>query len=179
SRVLDLGCGGGALLRDLLADPAFTDIVGVDVSVRALAAAARALRLDQLTERAAARVTLRQSALTYTDASLAGFDAAVLMEVIEHVDVDRLPALEHAVFGVAHPGTVVVTTPNAEYNARFASLGRGELRHVDHRFEWTRAQFRTWADGVAQRHGYRVRYLPVGPEDDRLGPATQLAVFAS
>lgn len=176
-RVLDLGCGGGALLRDLLADAQFTEIVGVDVSSRALDVAERTLHLDRMPERARERITLRQSALTYTDAALAGYDAAVLMEVIEHVEEDRLPALENAVFGAARPGTVVVTTPNVEYNVRYETLPEGQFRHGDHRFEWTRAQFRAWADGVAERHGYTVRYLPVGPEDAVLGAPTQLAVF--
>ncbi|QYN37970.1 3' terminal RNA ribose 2'-O-methyltransferase Hen1 [Pseudonocardia sp. DSM 110487] len=176
-RVLDLGCGGGALLRDLLADPRFTEILGVDVSAGALEAAARRLRLDRLPERQRERIALRQSALTYADASLAGYDAAVLMEVIEHVDEVRLPALEHAVLGVARPGTVVVTTPNVEYNVRFETLEPGRFRHTDHRFEWTRAQFREWAAAAASRHGYRVRFLPVGPDDPEVGPPTQLAVF--
>lgn len=176
-RVLDLGCGGGALLRDLLADPQFTEILGVDVSAGALEAAARRLRLDRLPERKRERIALRQSALTYADASLAGYDAAVLMEVIEHVDEVRLPALEHAVLGVATPGTVVVTTPNVEYNVRFETLEPGRFRHTDHRFEWTRAQFRDWAAAAAGRYGYGVRFLPVGPDDPEVGPPTQLAVF--
>jgi 3' terminal RNA ribose 2'-O-methyltransferase Hen1 len=176
-RVLDLGCGGGALLRDLLADAQFTEILGVDVSAGALEAAARRLRLDRLPERKRERIALRQSALTYADASLAGYDAAVLMEVIEHVDEVRLPALEHAVLGVARPGTVVVTTPNVEYNVRFETLEPGRFRHTDHRFEWTRAQFREWATAAAGRHGYGVRFLPVGPDDPEVGPPTQLAVF--
>ncbi|WP_173138270.1 3' terminal RNA ribose 2'-O-methyltransferase Hen1 [Kibdelosporangium persicum] len=174
-RVLDLGCGGGALLRDLIKEPSFTEIVGVDVSARALEVAAR--RFERTPERVRSRLTLRQSALTYVDKSLAGYDAAVLMEVIEHVDEPRLPALEYSVFGAARPGTVVVTTPNVEYNVRFPTLPVGRMRHSDHRFEWTRAQFRTWADGVAQRYGYTVRYLPVGQEDPEVGPPTQLAVF--
>jgi len=176
-RVLDLGCGGGALLRDLIADPQFTEILGVDVSAGALEVAARRLRLDRLPERRRERIALRQSALTYADASLAGYDAAVLMEVIEHVDEVRLPALEHAVLGVARPGTVVVTTPNVEYNVRFETLEPGRFRHADHRFEWTRAQFRDWATAAAGRYGYGVRFLPVGPDDPEVGPPTQLAVF--
>jgi 3' terminal RNA ribose 2'-O-methyltransferase Hen1 len=123
------------------------------------------------------RIALRQSALTYTDASLAGYDAAVLMEVVEHLDAERLPALERAVFGTARPGTVVVTTPNVEYNVRFEALAPGRMRHADHRFEWTRAQFREWATGVGARQGYAVRFLPVGVEDPEVGPPTQLAVF--
>jgi 3' terminal RNA ribose 2'-O-methyltransferase Hen1 len=174
-RVLDLGCGNGALLRDLLAQARFTEIVGVDVSAGALAEARK--RLDRLGDRQLARITLRQSALTYTDTTLAGYDAAVLMEVIEHVDPSRLPALEHSVFGAAAPATVVVTTPNAEYNVRFPNLPAGRFRHPDHRFEWTRAQFAHWADAVAQRHGYQVRHLPVGDDDPEVGPPTQLAEF--
>ena len=170
-RVLDLGCGPGALLRMLEKEPSFTEIVGVDVSAGALDVAEKRVRSD--------RVTLRQSALTYADPSLAGYDAAVLMEVVEHVDEERLPALEHAVFGVAAPGTVLVTTPNAEYNRLFEFLPEGRFRHGDHRFEWTRAEFRAWAGGVAQRRGYDVKYLPIGPEDQESGPPTQMAVFTT
>ncbi|HZB49080.1 MAG TPA: 3' terminal RNA ribose 2'-O-methyltransferase Hen1, partial [Mycobacteriales bacterium] len=177
-RVVDLGCGAGALLAALLADPGFTEIVGVDVSVRALEAAARRLRLDRLPERQRARVTLLQSGLTYTDARLRGYDAAVLMEVVEHLDLDRLPALEHAVFAAAAPATVVVTTPNAEYNVRFPGLPAGTFRHPDHRFEWTRQQFADWVAAVGDRYGYTGRLLGVGDEDPDVGTPTQLAVFA-
>ena len=176
-RVGDLGCGFGALTRELLADTRFEHVTAVDVSARALQLAARALKLDQLPERKRERLTIFQTSLTYRDARLAGLDAAVLMEVIEHLDPDRIPALERVVFGDAAPATVVVTTPNAEYNAHYETLPAGALRHRDHRFEWTRAEFRAWAAGVAGRHGYRARFLPVGPEDPADGPPTQLAVF--
>ena len=125
----------------------------------------------------APRLTIFQSSLTYRDDRLAGLDAAVLMEVIEHVDPDRLPALERAVFGFAAPATVVVTTPNAEYNVHFETLPAGAMRHRDHRFEWTRAEFRAWAAGGRRKYGYQVRFLPVGPEHPDAGPPTQLAVF--
>jgi 3' terminal RNA ribose 2'-O-methyltransferase Hen1 len=176
-RVLDLGCGPGALLRDLLAEPSFTEIVGVDVSTGALAAAERRLDLDRRSDHQRARITLRQSALTYTDETLAGYDAAVLMEVIEHVDPERLPALERSVFGTASPDTVVVTTPNAEHNVRYPHLPAGRFRHADHRFEWNRTQFTRWAAAVADAHGYTVRHHPVGADDPEVGPPTQLAEF--
>lgn len=177
TRVLDLGCGEAALVAELLKDRAFTEIVGVEVSARALAIAARRLRLDRMNERQAARVKLVQGALTYTDARLTGYDAAVLSEVIEHVDEERLPALEYAVFGAARPRTVVVTTPNVEYNVRWESLPAGHVRHGDHRFEWDRAQFRDWAERTAETYGYTVDLGPVGDEDPEVGPPTQLAAF--
>lgn len=176
-RVLDLGCGGGALLRELVKEPEFSEIHGVDVSAKALQEAARKLRLDTMSDRLRERITLRQSALTYADTELAGYDAAVLMEVVEHVDPSRLPALEHSVFTVARPGTVLVTTPNVEYNPLFETLPAGQMRHSDHRFEWTRAEFRAWADGVSARCGYTVRHVPIGPEDAERGAPTQMAVF--
>ncbi len=175
ARVLDLGCGGGALLGDLLRDRRYTEIVGTDVSSRALEVAARRLRLDRLPERQRHRIKLLQSALTYRDDRLRGYDAAVLMEVVEHVDPLRLPALEAAVFGHAKPTHVVVTTPNVEYNARYEGLTG--MRHPDHRFEWTRAEFRTWATRVAGEHGYEVTFRGVGDDDPALGSPTQLALF--
>lgn len=177
--VLDLGCGSGALLRELLAEPAFTRITGTDVSARALEHAARRLRLDRLPERSRERIRLLQSSVTYTDSRLAGYDAAVLMEVIEHLDAERLPALERTVFGTARPVTVIVTTPNVEYNVRYEGLAPGAFRHPDHRFEWTRAQFRAWAQRVAQEHDYRVRFVAVGDDDPEVGPPTQLAVLTA
>ncbi|MGP3989297.1 3' terminal RNA ribose 2'-O-methyltransferase Hen1 [Streptomyces sp. 3N207] len=176
-RVLDLGCGQGQLLQELLKDARYVEIVGVDVSMRALTVAARRLKLDRMGERQAERVKLFQGSLAYTDKRLEGYDAAVLSEVIEHVDVERLPTLEYAVFGSAQPRTVIVTTPNAEYNVRWESLPAGHVRHGDHRFEWTRQEFRAWADGAAERHGYGVEFVPVGDDDPEVGPPTQMAVF--
>ncbi|WBC13301.1 3' terminal RNA ribose 2'-O-methyltransferase Hen1 [Micromonospora sp. WMMA1998] len=177
SRVVDLGCGGGALLTALVADRRFTEVVGVDVSDRALGLAARRLRLDRLPERQRDRIHLRQSALTYRDDRLRGYDAAVLMEVVEHLDPPRLPALEDAVFGHARPGTVVVTTPNVEYNVRYEGLAPGRFRHADHRFEWTRAEFAAWVERVAAAHGYTATITGVGDADPGLGAPTQMAVL--
>jgi 3' terminal RNA ribose 2'-O-methyltransferase Hen1 len=174
----DFGCGEGALVRDLAADHSIDRIVAVDVSARALQIAARTLRLDKMTGQQRDRVQIFQSALTYRDDRLSGLDAAVLMEVIEHVDPPRLDALERTVFGHAAPGTVIVTTPNAEHNVRFGALPAGAMRHRDHRFEWTRAEFRSWAGKIAAAYPYTVRYLPVGADDPVAGPPTQMAVFS-
>ncbi len=175
--VADLGCGEGTLVAQLLREPAVRRVVGVDVSHRALDRAAQRLHLDTMPDRQRDRVSLLQSSLTYADDRLTGLDAAVLMEVIEHIDPSRLADAEQTVFGYARPGTVVVTTPNAEHNVRFRGMAPGAMRHTDHRFEWTRAQFRDWAGGVAARRGYQVSYRPVGADDPEVGPPTQLAVF--
>jgi 3' terminal RNA ribose 2'-O-methyltransferase Hen1 len=179
ARVLDLGCGPGALLAELLRDRRYTEVVGVDVSTRALELAERRLGLDRLPPRQRERVRLLQSALTYTDDRLTGYDAAVLMEVVEHVDPGRLAALEQAVFGHARPATVVVTTPNVEHNVRYPGLDAGRLRHHDHRFEWSRAEFADWAERVARDHGYAVALRGVGDDDPVVGPPTQLALFTT
>ena len=176
-RVVDLGCGEGRLMRELVRDGQFREIVGVDVSVRALEQARDRLHLEDAAPKLRERVSLLHGSLVYHDPRLAGFDAAAAVEVIEHLDPPRLAAFERAVFADARPGTVVVTTPNAEYNALFESLPAGRFRHGDHRFEWTRAEFEAWAGGVAARRGYAVAYRTVGPVDPAAGSPTQMAVF--
>ncbi|MEV3978888.1 3' terminal RNA ribose 2'-O-methyltransferase Hen1 [Nonomuraea sp. NPDC049758] len=173
--VIDLGCGQGELVAALLARPRFARVAGMDVSSLALTIAARKLRLDRMPDSKRARLTLFQGALTYTDKRLAGYDAAVLMEVVEHVDPPRLAALERVVFGRARPRHVLVTTPNIEHNVRYEFLTG--LRHPDHRFEWTRAEFAAWAARVAARYGYHVAVEPVGEDDPEVGPPTQMGVF--
>ncbi|MFC7625029.1 3' terminal RNA ribose 2'-O-methyltransferase Hen1 [Microlunatus sp. GCM10028923] len=173
--VIDCGCGSGQFLTKLIKERSLTRIAGTDVSVRALELARRRLRLDRLSEREAARIDLFQGALTYTDERLAGYDAAVLMEVIEHLDLPRLGALERVVFGDARPAAVLVSTPNSEYNPHYQGLSG--MRHPDHRFEWTRAEFAAWAHRVADDHGYSVAVSGIGEPDEELGAPTQLAVF--
>jgi len=176
-RVLDLGCGAGQLLRALAADPQFEAIAGLDVAYGAIEAARR--RVERLPGYQSRRITLMHGALTYRDDRLAGYDAAAIVEVIEHLDPPRLAAFERVVFEFARPRGVVVTTPNAEYNRLWPSLPAGRFRHRDHRFEWTRAEFQAWATAVAARFGYAVRFEPIGEVDPDAGAPTQLAVFVA
>jgi 3' terminal RNA ribose 2'-O-methyltransferase Hen1 len=177
SRVADLGCGGGKLLKRLMAERQFQEILGVDIGIRSLEIAARRLRLDTLNERQRARIKLIQGALTYRDTRIERFDAVALVEVIEHIDPERLPSVERVLFEFAKPSVAVVTTPNREYNAKFEGLPLGTLRHADHRFEWTRAEFEAWANAAANRFGYTVRFAPIGELDAELGAPTQMAIF--
>lgn len=177
--VLDLGCGEGKLLRMLLKERQFTRIVGLDVSHRLLEMAADNLHYDRLPTLQKERLKLLHGSLMYRDERLAGFEAAAVVEVIEHLDPPRLAAFERVLFECARPGTVVLTTPNREYNVKWESLPAGRFRHRDHRFEWTRAEFQEWANRIAARFGYTVRFLPVGPEDAAVGAPTQMSVFTN
>jgi 3' terminal RNA ribose 2'-O-methyltransferase Hen1 len=176
-RVLDLGCGAGSLLRELLKDKQFEEVVGLDVSIRSLEAARRRLKPDRLPAAQANRLRLIHGSLTYRDRRLEGFDAAAVVEVVEHLDPPRLSAFERVLFEFARPRAVVLTTPNREYNVTWETLPAGQFRHPDHRFEWTRQEFQDWAQAVAGRFGYDVRFLPVGPEHEALGAPTQMGVF--
>jgi SAM-dependent methyltransferase len=182
--VVDLGCGEGKLLRLLLDDKQFERVLGMDVSLRSLKLAADRLQLDRLSATKRQRIDLMHGSLMYRDERLrldttTPYDAATCVEVIEHLDPPRLAAFERAVFEFARPRSVVITTPNREYNVRFESLPAGSLRHRDHRFEWTRKEFESWASGLAERFDYEVRFLPVGPEDVDLGSPTQMGVFVT
>ena len=176
-RVVDLGCGEGRLIKLLLAEKQFEFVLGMDVSYRSLEIAKERLKLDRMTERQLQRVQLIQGSLTYRDKRLQGFDGAALVEVIEHLDEQRLTALEISAFGYAKPEMVVITTPNAEYNVRFANHEAGKMRHNDHRFEWTRPEFEAWANRVAAQFGYTVSFKPVGEVDPEVGALSQMAVF--
>jgi 3' terminal RNA ribose 2'-O-methyltransferase Hen1 len=175
--ILDLGCGEGKLVRMILEERQFARITAMDVSHHALEVAMDRLHIDRLPPKQRERITLLHGSLMYRDVRLEGHDAAAVVEVIEHLDPPRLAAFERVIFECARPRTVIITTPNREYNAMWSTLPAGEFRHRDHRFEWTRAEFRMWCESIAGRYGYSYRLLPVGPEDPTHGSPTQMGIF--
>lgn len=175
--VLDLGCGEGKLIQRLMKHKQFSKIVGVDISLQSLHRALEKLRLEQMPESQRERVSLKQGALSYRDPSLEGFDGAAVVEVIEHMEPYALAAFSRILFEFSRPAHVVITTPNAEYNALFSSLPAGSFRHTDHRFEWTREEFTKWAEALAETHGYEVSFAPLGPLDEACGAPSQMGVF--
>ncbi len=172
--VIDLGCGEGALLRRLMPIQGLQKITGMDVSYYDVEKAIRRLRLDDAGPALKERVQIFHGSLMYKDERLAGYDVATVIEVIEHLDPPRLAAFEKVVFGHARPQTVIITTPNREYNTLY---DLDDLRHNDHRFEWTRAEFAAWAEGVAERHGYKVTFEGLGAADETHGSPSQMGVF--
>ena len=177
--VIDLGCGEGKLLRQLLKEKQFSKIVGMDVSYSELSKAKEKLNFDEMAPKQKERIELFQGALIYRDKRLEGYDAAAIVEVIEHLDYSRLESFERVVFEFARPTTVILTTPNKEYNQMYEGLEAGKMRHTDHRFEWTRKEFETWALGVAQRNNYQVEFQPIGDYDEKVGAPTQMGIFRS
>jgi 3' terminal RNA ribose 2'-O-methyltransferase Hen1 len=177
SSVLDLGCGEGRLLSMLIKEKQFSRIVGMDVSYRAVERAARKLRLERMPPMVRDRIELIHGSLVYRDKRLEGFDAAAIVEVIEHLDAHRLESFARCVFEFARPHLVVLTTPNREFNAMFEGMESDQLRHGDHRFEWTRAEFQDWGESVAKRFGYEFQRSDIGPAHEGLGAPSQLGVF--
>jgi 3' terminal RNA ribose 2'-O-methyltransferase Hen1 len=175
--VIDLGCGEGKLLKDLTRDKSINKIAGTDVSIRSLEIAHRRIGLDRLPSRIKDKITLFHGSLMYKDKRFSGFDAAIVMEVVEHLDPPRLNAFEEVLFKHARPKTIILTTPNREYNSVWENLPEGEMRHSDHRFEWTRSEFENWAGSLAEQYNYSVGYYSIGPESPSLGSPTQMGVF--
>lgn len=177
-RIIDLGCGEGKLIRMLLEDKFWDEIVGMDVSWSALQTANRRLNLERLPPKLKERITLIQGSLIYRDSRLKGYDVATVIEVIEHLDAPRLKTFERILFEYTSPKAIIVTTPNIEYNVKFERLPFGQFRHRDHRFEWTREEFKNWADSNAKQFNYSVTFQSIGEEDSQLGSPTQMAIFS-
>jgi 3' terminal RNA ribose 2'-O-methyltransferase Hen1 len=175
--IVDLGCGEGKLLKLLLKETQFQNILGMDISYRSLEIAKKRLYWDTLSEYQKQKIKLIHGSLNYKDQRISGFEGAALVEVIEHLDKPRLESLEQVVFKYAKPKCIIVTTPNREYNVLFEGLKEGQMRHQDHRFEWTRDEFKMWGSRIAETFNYEVIYKPLGDINEQYGGPSQMAIF--
>ncbi len=173
--LVDLGCGDGKLLRQLIKVQGLNRILGMDVSYFEIETAERALHLDEASPHIRERIQLIHGSLMYRDERLEGFDVATVIEVIEHLDQARLAAFERVVFECAQPKHVLLTTPNREYNAVYELDDK--FRHTDHRFEWDREQFATWVERISEIYGYRAQIEGIGEEHEAFGCPSQMVVF--
>lgn len=177
--VIDLGCGEGRLLERLVRIAPDMRVVGIEPSAREIERARKRLS-NNPGKNLDPRVEFVHGSAMYGDERFKDFDAAILSEVIEHVDEDRLSLLARSVFGIMAPRRVVITTPNGDYNRVFG-LRPGEFRHADHRFEWTLAECQAWVVGVTAAYPYEAEITPVGGRnadaDEGHGEVSHYIVF--
>ena len=176
-KVIDIGCGEGKLVSMLMEESSIKKITACDVSVKILEKAAKRMRFDKMPQNRRDKLEFIQGSLTYRDKRFEGYDCACVIEVIEHIEPMRIPAFERVVFEFAKPKTVIVTTPNVEYNVNYENLGEGKLRHADHRFEWNREELKTWTEHICEKFGYSCTIKNIGEYDEKTGSPTQMGVF--
>jgi len=175
--VIDMGCGEGNLTRLLIREKQLTKVAAFDVSFTALERAKDKMKIDRLHEALQNKLELFQGSLTYRDKRFEGFNCACVVEVIEHMDESRISAFARILFEFSRPRTVILTTPNVEYNINYEHMKENSLRHGDHRFEWNRRQFTEWSQGICDKYGYEVEIKEIGGSDDENGTPTQMGVF--
>ncbi len=176
-RVLDLGCGDGEFLLPLVGESWVQRVVGVEPAAARLASVQRAIGAMEPAHRD--KVTLLQGSVLDSAPWLAmarDCDAAVMIEVIEHLDPSQLSGLERVLFRDLAPRLAILTTPNADFN-RLLGVPDHRFRHPDHKFEWGRARFGKWAEAVAGRVGSSVTLHDLAGRHPDLGGASQMAVF--
>lgn len=173
-QVLDLGCGSGNFLWQLLNETQIEQAIGVEQSGLSLMQARE--KLAVYLDATPCRLTLINGSYADPHPELSGFPLAVMIETIEHVAPKHLSQVEKNVFAVMCPKQIILTTPNSEYNPLYG-LNPGEFRDPDHQFEWSRHKFQQWARGVAARHNYEIHFSGIGEADLQLGSPTQMAVF--
>uniref|UniRef100_H2YXS7 Small RNA 2'-O-methyltransferase n=1 Tax=Ciona savignyi TaxID=51511 RepID=H2YXS7_CIOSA len=181
-KVVDLGCAECKLINLLRHEDYVKEISGVDLDGSLLRGCSHKLdpqaydflnkRFNPLT------IRLYQGSVSEFDERLRNYDAVVSIELIEHLLPKTLEDFPQAVFGYINPKTVIISTPNADFNVLFGL--NGCFRHWDHKFEWTRKQFQSWCENICKDYQYSVEYDGVGVDPDKtqnFGYCSQFAIF--
>ncbi|MET7671167.1 methyltransferase domain-containing protein [Micromonospora luteifusca] len=181
-KALDVGCAQGEFeLAALRRWPQkATEFHGIDPDTDAVRSGLEQLDRE-LDDRLRSRARLDVAEVADLPHLWADHDAVVAIEVIEHLDEPTLELFARLVFRELSPPTVVLTTPNAEYNVLFPEdhpSGRPRVRHPGHHFEWTRSEMRRWIAAHAAPAGYRAALRGIGEAHPMYGPPTQLWVLS-
>ena len=168
SIVIDMGAGEGKLTEQLAQIKTIDKLYAVDPSNAAL------MKMTKRFSDAEFSVTptIQWGSLYYEEDNFRKADVFILCEVIEHINEDRLPQLMHLITDTYAPKSIIITTPNAEYNRVYELQ---QMRHDDHRFEWTRAQFKAWCSKVSPQ--YELHFEGIGVEHPAYGTPTQMCVM--
>ncbi|WP_342431763.1 3' terminal RNA ribose 2'-O-methyltransferase Hen1 [Neobacillus sp. FSL H8-0543] len=172
--IVDLGAGEGKLSVQFGFIDGVKEILSIEPSSKSRVKAIKRFQEENDKERYIEPKSLAGS-LYYFDERLQNKDIIVLCEVIEHIDEHRLPNIFKTIVNDYRPRILIVTTPNQEYNVVYEM--DDEMRHDDHRFEWTRAEFREKCEQWTKDSSYQVSFQGIGEEIESYGQPTQMAIF--
>lgn len=190
--LLDLGCNNCRFLTLAKELPYLSHLAGVDLDPEVLANVVERHRLRPLAADFLGGPHARSTPLSLQlvlgsvcDSAAAeawqGVEAVTALELIEHLHPEDIGQFSHTVFGVIEPKLVILSTPNSDFNPLFPNWEEGTLRHWDHKFEWSREEFREWVSNVVGLYPqYDVEFNGVGFWEDfeySNGPASQFAIF--
>ncbi|XP_065368052.1 small RNA 2'-O-methyltransferase [Calliphora vicina] len=185
-KVVDFGCAELRLLPLLRRIPHVEHILEVDIDAELLKVhqqKAIPLISDYLKKRESPlRVEVLLGSITDAVEQLYDVDAVIALEIIEHLHKEVLDKVPENIFGFIQPKLAIFSTPNSEFNVLFGPMLENGFRHHDHKFEWTRKEFQSWAHDICKTYSnYSVSFMGVGkapPQNKKLGYSTQIAIFA-
>uniref|UniRef100_A0A8C7LQR7 Small RNA 2'-O-methyltransferase n=1 Tax=Oncorhynchus mykiss TaxID=8022 RepID=A0A8C7LQR7_ONCMY len=181
-KVVDLGCNDCTLLRKLKFHKEIELLAGLDIDcavIRAKMYELAPIPTDYLQPGDhPLTIELYQGSVTERDPRTKGFDLVTSIELIEHLQLEDVDRFTEVVFGYMAPVAAIISTPNADFNPLLPGLTG--FRHYDHKFEWTKVEFQTWALKVCREFGYVVAFTGVGQipaQEESIGFCSQIGVF--
>ncbi|XP_076258447.1 hen1 methyltransferase isoform X2 [Rhynchophorus ferrugineus] len=181
-KLVDFGCAEFGLFI-FLKDLNLNEIMFVDINENLLdenICRVQPLLGDHLKRRySPLEVTVFKGSVSDPDYRLHKTDVVTAIELIEHLYPDTLDAFCYNIFSYIQAKLIIITTPNADFNVVFKKVNM--FRHPDHKFEWTRNQFKDWCQNITERfQDYRVEINGIGEyfeETKMFGCCSQMALF--